>query len=86
MRTFYVTLRWLLSCWGLSTESVTAYQREKFVKKIRDEWNTEGVNGYTRNSEEANRYDDNINGVDNQRHNFAKETCNKWNIKEVNSH
>ena len=75
MNAFYATVRALLL--ELSAGLVTVKsRRDNFEKETRDEWNTEGVNGY----------DDNIEGQIQRRDNFANQICNECNTEGVNGY
>ena len=63
MSAFHATMRWLLSCWGLSADLVTAYRRNNFNEVNGNDENMEEVKGNDKNIGEVNGDDENIGEV-----------------------
>ena len=74
----------MLSCWDLSAETVTAYQRNNFNEVNGDNEHIEEVNGNDENIREVNGNDENIKEVNNDKKNTVEANGDDENIREVN--
>ena len=82
MSAFHATMRWLLSCWDLSAEPVTAYRRNNCNEVNDGDDNIGEVNGDDENIGEVNSNEKNIVEVNGDYENIGK--VNNENIGEVN--
>ena len=84
MAAFHATLRWLLSCWNLSAELVTAYRKENFEEVNSDDKNVRKIDGNERNIREVNGNNDNNEERNSNEKNIIAVNGNNENTRKVN--